>query len=652
MVFRLPYGAYSAIYVFQISRESQKASIDSALTIVTAFGLATAVALIGAILVLDEPNLRLLWVIGTLFIMFYAVSTLTSYSASVRFGYLIAIVIPLFDRPIRAELKIEGTLWAVATLSLATGLALLVELLLVRFTKRADLIGLLDRRLASVEDLFQAYAKGRVLDAAKRAVARFSTLGTSRLRNILHRSPHSRHYREQMGAVVGLVGNLINLAAELKPGDLIVRERVEVLAFHIGRLRDDLTHARAPQPIPVNDNTSSQSSDSALLLESLESTVSLIAEMLAAHQSLSQYELQQSRDEQASRLLVPDALSNPEHLHFALKGCLAASLCYLAYTLIDWPGISTAVLTCFLTALTTTGASRQKQILLVTGAATGGLVGVASQLFVLPYVDSIAGFTASFIVVTIAAAWFVTCTPRLSYFGIQFAFAYNFVNLQEFTIQTSLTPARDRVAGILLGLFMMWLIFDRLWGAPAAVAIKRRFISTLRLMTQFAREPISENLRTAIERSYVLRNAIETGFENARALADGVLFEFGHSREQDLALRDRIRRWLPQLSALLVLRVSVWNYLARLPGFDLPDSIRSAQREFDEEFARILDAMANGLEGKPAEERDRFNKCLQHLEQSVERYAATETQPALTSGPYLARNRRISDVTYSLLQEI
>ena len=239
--------------------------------------------------------------------------------------------------------------------------------------------------------------------------------------------------------------------------------------------------------------------------------------MLAAHQSLSQYELQQSRDEQASRLLVPDALSNPEHLHFALKGCLAASLCYLAYTLIDWPGISTAVLTCFLTALTTTGASRQKQILLVTGAATGGLVGVASQLFVLPYVDSIAGFTASFIVVTIAAAWFVTCTPRLSYFGIQFAFAYNFVNLQEFTIQTSLTPARDRVAGILLGLFMMWLIFDRLWGAPAAVAIKRRFISTLRLMTQFAREPISENLRTAIERSYVLRNAIETGFENARA---------------------------------------------------------------------------------------------------------------------------------------
>ncbi len=651
MVFRLPYGAYSAIYVFQISRESQKASITSALTIATAFLLAAAVALAGAMLVLGDPNLRLLWVIETLFLMFYALSTLTSYSAAVRFGILIGIVIPLFDRPIRGELKIEGTLWALFTLTLGTGIALCVELLMVKFTRSADLVGLLDRRLAAIEDAFQACAQGRNLDAARKELARFSMLGTSRLRNILQRSPHSRHDREQLGAVVGLVGNLINLAAELRPGDVSVRERVAALAFNIGRLRADLRNGRVPQPIPVNENAAAPASDSALL-QRMEITVSLIAEMLTAHQSLSSYELQQSRKEQASRLLAPDALSNPEHLHFALKGCLAASLCYLAYNLIDWPGISTAVLTCFLTAMTTTGASRLKQTLLATGAVAGGLTGVASQLFVLPYVDSIAGFTASFLVVTIAAAWSVTCTPRLSYFGIQFALAYNFVNLQEFTIQTSLTPARDRVAGILLGLFMMWLIFDRLWGAPAAVAMKRGFLSTLRLMTQFAREPISEDPGTAIERSYSLRDAIEKGFENVRALADGVLFEFGPSREQDLVLRDRVRRWQSQLRVLFVLQISLWNYRARLPGFDLPDTIRSAQREFDEEFARTLEGMANRLPGKPAEVRSNFNNSLKHLEQTVEIYASRESQTTLGLGTYLARNRRISEVTCALLQEL
>jgi len=184
-------------------------------------------------------------------------------------------------------------------LTLATGVALWVELLLVKFTESADLIGLLDRRLACVEDLIQAYAQGRSPDAAKKELARLSTLGTSRLRNILQRSPHSRHYREQMGAVVGLVGNLINLSVELRPGDVSDRERVQALAVNVGRIRADLLSASPPPPVPLNENAFS--SDSSLPLERMEITVSLIDEMLTAHQSLSAYELQQSKSEQASR---------------------------------------------------------------------------------------------------------------------------------------------------------------------------------------------------------------------------------------------------------------------------------------------------------------------------------------------------------------
>lgn len=653
MVFRLPYAAYSAFYVFQLSRESQRAAIQSAQTIVAAFGVSTGVALIGALLVLDDPSVRLLWVFATLFIMFFAVSTLTSYSASVRFGYLLAIVIPLFDRHISAEAKVEQTLWVVFTLTLATGIALWVELLLVKSTESADLIALLERRLVAVEDLMQAYAQGRNPDAAKKELARFSALGTSRLRNTLQRSSYSRHYREQMGAVVGLVGNLINLAEELRAGDVSDRERVQALAVNVGRLRADLLSGRTPPPTPLNENAFS-SSGSVQLIERMEGGVSLINEMLIAHQSLSAYELRQARKEQASRLLVPDAFTNPEHLQFALKGCLAASLCYLIYNLIDWPGISTAVITCFLTALTTTGASRQKQTLLVTGAVAGGLLGVASQLFVLPNIDSIAGFTASFIVVATAAAWFVTCTPRLSYFGLQLAFAYNFVNLQDFTIQTSLTPARDRVAGVLLGLSMMWLVFDRLWGTPAAVAMKRAFVSTIRLMAQFAREPTSDDLPTAIERSYSLRDAIEKSFENGRALADAILFEFGPSREQDLTLRDRIRRWQPQLRVFFVLRISMWNYRARLPGFDFPDSIRLAQREFDEALARALECIADRMEGKPAEIPEDLNSSFERLQQSVHIYVGSESRSTVTNKAqtYIAWTRRIRNLTYSLLEEI
>ena len=112
-------------------------------------------------------------------------------------------------------------------------------------------------------------------------------------------------------------------------------------------------------------------------------------------------------------------------------------------------------------------------------------------------------------------------------------------------MQTSLAVARDRVVGVLLGLFMMWIVFDQLWGSPAGVAMKRELISTLRLLAQLVREPLSSDVRVAVDRVRALREMINSGLDRVRALADGVLFEFGPSRQQDLALRNRIRRWQP-----------------------------------------------------------------------------------------------------------
>ena len=118
---------------------------------------------------------------------------------------------------------------------------------------------------------------------------------------------------------------------------------------------------------------------------------------------------------QLHAFVVPDAFVNPEHFKFALKGCLAASGCYLIYNSIAWPGISTAVTTCLLTGLSTIGASRQKQILRLAGALVGGfLIGMGSQIFILPYLDSIVGFTVLFVLVTALASWFMTSSPRLS----------------------------------------------------------------------------------------------------------------------------------------------------------------------------------------------------------------------------------------------
>ena len=85
---------------------------------------------------------------------------------------------------------------------------------------------------------------------------------------------------------------------------------------------------------------------------------------------------------------------------------LAASACYVVYTAIDWRGLSTSIATCIITALSTIGASRQKQFLRFMGAVIGGIFfGMGAQIFVLPYLNSIVGFTLLFVVVTGIAAW-------------------------------------------------------------------------------------------------------------------------------------------------------------------------------------------------------------------------------------------------------
>jgi multidrug resistance protein MdtO len=246
-------------------------------------------------------------------------------------------------------------------------------------------------------------------------------------------------------------------------------------------------------------------------------------------------------------------------------------------------------------------------------------------------------------------------THWLSYFGLQVALAFYLINLQEFAIQTSLAVARDRVVGVLVGLFVMWLVFDQLWGASAAAEMKHAFISTLRLLSQFIREPLSKDLIVAVERSFSLRETINNSFDQVRALADGVLFEFGPSRQHDLALRSRIYRLQPLLRTLFFLtRTALWKYRAQLPGFTLPQAVAVAQLEFDRQLATTLESMASRLEGNTREGKGSFENASEPLEDTVrnccaERPLGSETERLQT---FLTLSRSVANLTASLEREI
>jgi len=657
MVFRIPYAFQGAIYALIVSRESSQATLKSAASILSMTGIGGAYLLASAWFVISLPTLHLLWVIASFFLGFYAISTLKNFGASSTFAIVLCVGVPLWDRQLSAETNVEDTLWLCLASAIGVVVTVAVETLFSEIKPGEDVVAGVADRLAAVASLLVCFAEDRPVEGPTQAnVVRLSIVGTSMLRRTLQRSSYAPNYAEQMGAVIALAGRLLDLAANLTlPGQLPEddREQIRLLAQNVGSLRSVLLAERTPL-LNAFQVTQGNAPHTIPLLTEMEKTVQLIKEVLMGSKSLSSFAPQPSSGDPQPSFFVRDAFTDVRHIQFALKGCLTAGLCYIIYNGVDWPGISTAVTTCFLTALSTVGSSRQKQVLRVSGAIVGGfLIGMGAQVFILPYLDSIAGFTIFFVVVTAVASWFMTSSPRLSYFGVQIAVAFSLIHLNSFAIEPSLSIARDRVVGILLGLVMMWFVFDQLWGASAVSDMKRAFVSALRLLAQFAREPISKDYNVAAERSYSLREAINSDFDSLRASADGVLFEFGPSRLQDLAWRAKLRQWQPQLRLLFITEIALWKYRARLPGFELPHTLGAAQRAFDDQLAQTLEAIVDRIEGRPSQERP-FEESLARLERTVSSYEGSKLQPGTSDRfrAFVSLHRRIESLTSSLQKEI
>jgi multidrug resistance protein MdtO len=627
MTFRIPYGFQAAIFALLVSRESPRATVWSAVKILIGIGGTTVYALLTVRLVISDPSLHFLWVIGSFFMAFYILSAVPDYVSATTFTIVISVVVPLWDRHVSAETNVEDTLWIAFGSFVGLAVTAAVELIVARRKPGDEVVSPLVQRLTAIEEMLAGLGEHGAMDeASKTNVIRYAMLGTSRVRRLLRRSDYSQHYRAQMNAVLAAVGRLVDSAATLTEfrGRPTANDqaRVRNLAGIIGTVRTDLINRRIPESL--NFKADAEDATNIPLLYEMEEIVSLIPQAYADSQATGEY-LPAVDEGRQSRLLSADAFTNLRHAEFALRGCLAASIAYILYNAIDWPGISTAVTTCLLTALSTIGSSRQKQVLRFTGAAVGGFVfGMGGQIFILPYVHSIFGFTVLFAVVTAVSAWFMTASPRLSYFGLQVALAFYLINLQEFAVVTSLAVARDRVVGVLLGLFTMWLVFDQLWGMPAREAMKKAFVRDFRLMAQVIREPQSNDPQVAKARRFSLRETVTENFDTVRTAGDAVVLEFGAERREAMEWRKRTQIAQAPLRTLYLTRMALWKYRAQTPGFELPAEVLAAQRGLDNQSAAALDGIADRLEGKAPGEKGDVQGALEHLEEAASKVDSQE----------------------------
>ncbi len=658
MTFRVPGGALGALYAFLISRESLRSTFRSGVAIAVSYVAAVTFVLVAADVFADQQSARILWFAASMFVTFFGLRTLRHAEVATGFAVLVVNALPIWQIPQTAEYRVEHTLWQALAVGIGTVVTIAVEIIFHAVRPRDEIVDGIRERLDAVRALLLAYAADKLVPSETvDRVARYSMVGTSGLRRELARSGYEAAINDRWSTVISLVGRVVDLgvSAVVRPHHLSIREQEHLrkLDTQLRRIQSYLGNSRNTLIAEEFMDSAALTSSSTQLAE-MDRSLSMLAQVLQGADPFTQlFSKTDSRtdnpvnEQDAFSLFIPDAFRNPEHLMFAIRGSMAATLCYLIYELTDWRGIATSVTTCVITALSTAGSSRQKQILRVGGAIAGGLVlGIGSQIFVLPNIDSITSFAILFAAVTAIGAWIATSSSRLSYFGVQLALAFYLINLQEFTIQTSLTVARDRVVGILLGLFMMWLVFDGIGGTTAADTMMRAFCLNLRTLAEMFEQIDRSDLSAATQRAHDLREEIRSHFDKVNAQADGVPFEFGLRRERGMAWRSLIRKWQPRLRTVYFLEAASFQHHLYERDDALPASFWTAIGVVHRDCAQLLLLMADHLEGKlmsPGPTR-RVDSGLRLLSEAIPAMMLTPVQ--------LERARGVIDLSRQACDEL
>ncbi|MEM5431274.1 FUSC family protein [Cupriavidus oxalaticus] len=166
--------------------------------------------------------------------------------------------------------------------------------------------------------------------------------------------------------------------------------------------------------------------------------------------------------------LLADAFSNPDHVRYALKTTGAAMFCYLLYQQLNWPGIHTCFITCYLVSLGTAAETVEKLALRLAGCLVGAAIGTVALVYIVPSLASVGGLMLLVFAGTWISAWVAQGSPRIAYAGFQVAFAFYLCVIQGAGPGFDLTIARDRVIGVMLGNLVVFLVFTRIW--PVSIA--------------------------------------------------------------------------------------------------------------------------------------------------------------------------------------
>ena len=505
-----------------------------------------------------------------------------------------------------------------------------VQYLLNPETSQSVLRRGLTSRLDAVEKLLRRLAAGEPANPQPSSLAALALAGVAEPLHLLKVvgvvEPWLKKHHAEVRAQFIVVDRLVTAAAVLEaqgvpPANAAVQQRLRNLADACARWRTAIINHEPPKISGALAASAGTITDRGALpsLAEMERAAELMPFTFPGRELPA--ELKPTTSQGKSSFLAPDAFTNPEHLHFAIKGALAGFICYLVYTMSAYPAIYTSVITCILCSLSTVGASVQKGILRFAGSAVGGALGFISLMYIFPNVDSLGGYWFPFGAAMALAAYVNFGSPRISYCGIQICLAFCKCALQTYGTYTEVRVARDRLIGIALGLAVFGVINSRLWPVTALGTMRAKLASVLRTLAQLANLPDEEDHAPQLTEAYSLRLRVYQDLGTVRELLESSKFESGAERRGRLeAIRDAAQ-------ALFLRQLAIIQHRPDLRPSAVPEPLRAASAKFRATLAGVLLNLADRVEGKPERPIPDLPSALAELEQTVAAQIKTVTDP-------------------------
>jgi multidrug resistance protein MdtO len=489
MVFQIPEPTYMAYIVFLISKDERTATVTTAVGGQLAVTLAVVLTL-GLMLVdLSEPALRLPATALNTFVAMYSVRTFALGPITYLAGFVLVMLQSVVDDVPNPEALTHLTLWLWVVLLVPILITVLVNLLF------GQTVVLLTQR--TVRLVLREMETALLADEVHRHLAHWRELVVS----LLGKQPHSGSHERQrplisVTALRKLTDALVILEALPETNSVEVRE---MLARKVGAYRAALENDSESQG--AHDVSAATAGTEVAEETQLAPSVRAFEAALAAFQrEITQPGALAPVQTHKRQIFVPDAFTNPAYWQFALKTTIAVMVVYFIYTMLDWPGMRTSIVTCFFVALSSLGETVHKLVLRISGAIIGGAIAGLCIVFVLPHMTDIGQLCLLVAVVSAGAGWIATSSELLSYAGLQIAFAFFLGILQGYAPATDLTVLRDRVAGILLGNIVITLVFTLLWPESAISRVQAALgeaLAAINAVLKRSGEPAEARVRTA-----------------------------------------------------------------------------------------------------------------------------------------------------------